>query len=50
MFFHNLTKNPFGLQSFSSAERPLCADTGVSRYPEAASGEKIFFEKPVGDS
>lgn len=50
-FFHSLVKNPFVSQCFHSAEGSLCSDTGVCRYPQAASGEKkTFFQKLVRDS
>lgn len=44
-FFHSLVKNPFGSQCFCSAEGPLCSATGVSRYPQAANGEKKLFSE-----
>lgn len=44
-FFHSLVKNPFVSQCFHSAEGSLCSDTGVCRYPQAASGEKKLFSE-----
>lgn len=48
-FYHSLVKNPFVSQRFHSAEDLLCSDTGVCRYPQAASGGKNFFQKLVRD-
>lgn len=44
-FFHSLVKTPFLSQCFHSAEGPLCSDTSVCRYPQAATGEKNLFSE-----